>query len=66
MVLYIIKSQTTDKSLASEEFDRVTRTPLKTILYLQKSSKWDWTQVITSLVKSFPFCKKKPNKNDCT
>ena len=24
-------------------------------LYLNKSSKWDWTQVITTLVKSLPY-----------
>jgi hypothetical protein len=27
------------------------------IFYLPKSCKWDWTQVMTTLVKSFPFYK---------
>ena len=27
------------------------------IFYLHTSCKWDWTQVITTLVKSFPFYK---------
>ena len=27
------------------------------IFYLHKSCKWDWTQVMTTLVKSFPFYK---------
>ena len=27
------------------------------IFYLHTSCKWDWTQVMTTLVKSFPFYK---------
>jgi hypothetical protein len=27
------------------------------IFYLHKSCKWDWTQIMTTLVKSFPFYK---------
>ena len=39
----------------------ITTTPCEiiclNIFYLHKSCKWDWTQVMTTLVKSFPFYK---------